>query len=306
MKYIIYIVSFLFVFSLNAQKNKNGTLYDEHPGIDLIASFHDAYASGDIEKAEEILHDDVKWYDGNSQTKNDEGGTKQNVINNIKWFRDYFDYVSFDDTEGAYPDMLEYKRSGNWVQSWFRVYGVHKNTGVELDHNVLRIYRLNEDVTKITAIIEYSNKSNFRMIGDARSDRENGTIYVSHENINSVRKAMYAFLNGDAEKAYSFFHENSRFHDINEEDVMTFDEIKARDNKIFANWTMTYLDESGYPDYLEYDWRDSNAVQSWWDMGMKRNSDGKEVVLKVLFIDWFGEDGKIVRRFLYWNKSLLD
>ena len=68
MKYIIYIVSFLFVFSLNAQKNKNGTLYDEHPGIDLIASFHDAYASGDIEKAEEILHDDVKWYDGNSQT----------------------------------------------------------------------------------------------------------------------------------------------------------------------------------------------------------------------------------------------
>ena len=137
MKYIIYIVSFLFVFSLNAQKNKNGTLYDEHPGIDLIASFHDAYASGDIEKAEEILDDDVKWYDGNSETKNDEGGTKQNVINNIKWFRDYFDYVSFDDTEGAYPDMLEYKKSGNWVQSWFRVYGVHKNTGVELDHNVL-------------------------------------------------------------------------------------------------------------------------------------------------------------------------
>ncbi|MEC7260450.1 MAG: nuclear transport factor 2 family protein, partial [Bacteroidota bacterium] len=61
-----------------------------------------------------------------------------------------------------------------------------------------------------------------------------------------------------------------------------------------------------YPDYLEYDWRDSNAVQSWWDMGMKRNSDGKEVVLKVLFIDWFDKEGKIERRFLYWNKSLLD
>ena len=45
MKYIIHIVSFLFVFSLNAQKNKNGIIYDEHPGIDLIASFHEAYAS---------------------------------------------------------------------------------------------------------------------------------------------------------------------------------------------------------------------------------------------------------------------
>jgi len=305
MKYILHIVSFLFVFSLNAQKNKNGIIYDEHPGIDLVASFHEAYASGDIETASSILHDDVKWYDGNTENKDAQGGSKESVINNIKWFRDYFDYVSFKDTEGAYPDMLEYKRSGNWVQSWFHVYGVHKNTGVELDHPVLRVYRLNDDNTKITAIIEYSNKLNFRMIGDAGTSRKNGTIYISHENINTVRKAMYAFLNGDAEKAYSFFNENSRFHDINEEKVMSFDEIKERDNKIFADWTMTALDESGYPDYLEYDWRDSNAVQSWWNMRLTRNSDGKEVVLKVLFIDWFGKDGKIERRFLYWNGSLL-
>ena len=183
--------------------------------------------------------------------------------------------------------------------------GVHKITGVELDHPVLRMYRVNDDNTKILAIIEYSNKLNFSRIGDAGTDRKNGTIYISHEHINTVRKAMYAFLNGDAEKAYSFFDENSRFHDINEENVMSFEEIKARDNKIFANWTMTALDESGYPDYLEYDWRDSNAVQSWWNMRMTRNSDGKEVVLKVLFFDWFGEEGKIIRRFLYWNGSLL-
>ena len=34
--------------------------------------------------------------------------------------------------------------------------------------------------------------------------------------INSVRKAMYSFANGDAEKAYSFFHDNAVFIDINE------------------------------------------------------------------------------------------
>ena len=45
--------------------------------------------------------------------------------------------------------LLETKRSGNWLQSWFNVYGVHKNTGVELDHPVLRLYRLNDDFTKI-------------------------------------------------------------------------------------------------------------------------------------------------------------
>tara|TARA_B100000902_G_scaffold55022_1_gene61683 strand:+ start:92 stop:1012 length:921 start_codon:yes stop_codon:yes gene_type:complete len=305
MKNILYLLSFLFVFSLNAQKNKNGTIYDKHPGIDLISAFHKAYVSGDVETASEILHDDVKYYDGNEMNKDAIGGDKQSVLNNISWISNYFDYASMKDTEGAYPDMLEYKKSGNWVQSWFNIYGVHKVTGVELDHPVLRVYRLNDDSSKITAIIEYSNKLNFRQIGDARTDMKNGVIYMSHENINSVRKAMYAFLNGDAEKAYSFFHENSTFHDINEEKVMSFDQIKARDAKIFSNWTMTALDESGYPDYLEYDWRDSNTVQSWWNMRMTRNSDGKEVVLKVLFLDDFDNDGKIIRRFLYWNGSLL-
>ena len=57
MKNILYLLSFLFVFSLNAQKNKNGNLYDKHPGIDLVASFHEAYAKGDLDKASEILHD---------------------------------------------------------------------------------------------------------------------------------------------------------------------------------------------------------------------------------------------------------
>ena len=33
---------------MNAQKNKNGTIYDKHPGIELVASFHQAYASGGL------------------------------------------------------------------------------------------------------------------------------------------------------------------------------------------------------------------------------------------------------------------
>ena len=84
MKNTIYLLSFLFVFSLNAQKNKNGTIYDKHPGIELVASFHQAYASGDIDKAASLLHDDVKWFDGNSENKDAQGGTKNNVLNNIR------------------------------------------------------------------------------------------------------------------------------------------------------------------------------------------------------------------------------
>ena len=38
---------------------------------------------------------------------------------------------------------------------------------------------------------------------------------------------------------------------------------------------------------------------------MTRNSDSKEVVLPVFFIDDFDEDGKIIRRNAYWNAQLL-
>ena len=304
MKNILYLLSFLFVFSLNAQKNKNGNLYDKHPGIDLVASFNKAYATGDLEKASKILHEDVKWYDGN--TNNSQGGNKQRVLNNINWFKNYFDYVTFNDSPGAYPDALEYKKDGNWIQSWFNVYGIHKETGVELDHPVLRLYSLNDDSTKIIGIIEYSNKRNFDQIANARTDMKNGTIYMSHEHINTVRKVQFAYQNGDVENAISFFHENATINDINESKIMNMDETLERDGKMFADWTVTDLIEVGYPDYLEYDWRDSKVVLSWWTFKMKRKSDGKEVDVPVHFSDRFDNEGKIIRRTSYWNKSLLN
>ena len=304
MKKIIYLLSFLFVFSLNAQKNKNGVIYDKHPGINLISTLHQAMTDGDIEKAAELLDDDLRWLDGN--TNNREWGGKQTVLNNISWFKNYFDYVSFNDTEGAYPDMLEYKRSGNWVQSWVNVYAVHKITGFKLDHPVLRIYSLNDDSSKITGIIEYSNRLEFSRLGDSNTDRKNGVIYNSHENINSVRKAMYAYVHGDVERAMSFFHENASFNDINESKVMNQEEILARDAEMFADWNVDSLDEVGYPDYFEYDYRDSKVVSSWWNFRMSRKTDGKKVTLPIHFSDRFDNDGKIIRRTSYWNKTLLD
>ena len=304
MKNITYLLSFLFVFSLNAQKNKNGNLYDKHPGIDLVASFHKTYAAGDIDTASEILHDDVQWLDGN--TNNTVWGGKDRILGNINNFKNNFNYVSFNDSPGAYPDALEYKKDGNWVQSWFNVYGVHKVTGVELDHPVLRIYGLNDDSTKIVGIIEYSNKRNFDQIANARTDMKNGTIYMSHQHINTVRKVQFAYQNGDVENAISFFHENATINDINESKIMNMDETLERDGKMFADWTVTDLIEVGYPDYLEYDWRDSKVVLSWWTFKMKRKSDGKEVDVPVHFSDRFDNEGKIIRRTSYWNKSLLN
>ena len=39
-------------------------------------------------------------------------------------------------------------------------------------------------------------------------------IFINHENINTVRKLMYAFANGDVDKAFSFFTKNATYIDL--------------------------------------------------------------------------------------------
>jgi hypothetical protein len=170
-----------------------------------------------------------------------------------------------------------------------------------------RLYRLNKDATKIVALMDYTNRMNYMRMWDAwpGNDRKNGEIYINHENINTVRKLMYAFLNNDGEKAYSYFDENAVIEDINETEILTLEQGKERDKVIFSDWTLDALDESGYPDYLEYDWRESKVVQSWWNMRMTNNKTGNKIVLKVLFMDDFNDDGKITKRYMYYNGSLL-
>ena len=116
---------------------------------------------------------------------------------------------------------------------------------------------------------------------------------------------MYAFANGDVDKAFTFFHENANYVDINETKGMNEEEIRARDAKLLSGWSITSLDETGYPDYLEYDWREGKVVQSWWNFTMVRQSDGKKVVVPVFYLDDFDNEGKITQRNAYWNASLL-
>jgi len=309
MRNIIYLISFLFVFSLNAQKNKNGVVFDKHPGIDLVNSFNEAFVAADMDKLNTILHDDFKAYDGLSSNKDQEGTSKQNFMGQSNWWNTNISYLKISNNDPAYPDAVEYKKGDQlWVQTWEKIYGVNNQTGVKFDMPIHRLYRLTKDGKKIISLVDYTDRRNYQRMWDAwpGNDLKNGTIYKNHENINSVRILQYAYANGDVEKAMSYFHENASFNDINESSVMNQEQILERDGKIFAGWNLDSLDEVGYPDYLEYDWRESKVVMSWWNFRMTRKSDGKEVTLPVHFSDRFDNDGKIVWRTSYWNKSLLD
>ncbi len=307
MKKITFILIALITFSVSAQKKKkNGTVYVDHPAIEMVESFQNAWVSGDLDKAKSYLEEDFRIFNGVGLNKDAKGWTKTGFVGNMTWWVNNMDYLKINRAEGAYPDAIEYKKDNRlWVQTWDHLYGVNKETGAKFDAPIHRLYLVSSDSKKIKAVQEYSNENSFNNVRDSYSERKNGTIYKNHKNINSLRKAMYSFANGDAEKAYSFFHDNAVFIDINETKNMSKEEIIARDQKIFSDWTLTGLDESGYPDYLEYDWQDSKVVQSWWNFRMTRNSDGKKVVLPVFFLDDFDDEGKITKRNAYWNGSLL-
>ena len=307
MKKLTFILIALISFSVSAQKKKNGTAYDKHPGITLIEAFNNAFIAADVEKLSSILDDDFKAYNALSSNKDQKGTPKKNFIGQSKWWNANIDYLKITQDKPAYPDAIEYKGGQIWVQTWERVYGVNKQTGVELDMPIHRLYRLNKDATKIQLLMDYTDRRNYMRMWDAwpGNDRKNGDIYMNHENINTVRKVMYSFLNGDAEKAYSFFDENAVIDDINEPEILTFEQGKERDKVMFAEWSLDAIDESGYPDYLEYDWRQSKVVQSWWNFRMTNNKTGKKIVLKVFILDDFNDEGKIIKRNVYYNGALL-
>jgi ketosteroid isomerase-like protein len=293
------------------QKKTNGTIYVEHPAINAVEAMTQAFVSGDADKVASFLTDDFKSYNGSSSDKDDKGKDKESFLKEVSFWKDNIDYLSIKRSQGAYPDALEYKEANNkdvvWVQTWEDLKGVHSKTGVKIDMPLHRLFIVDKN-NKIKTIIKYANNSVFDEIGSSFNDRENGTIYNHHENINSVRKMIYAFENKDFDKAYSFYDDKAIFMDINSPvgKSITLAEQKANDQKLFDKFDLTSIDMVGYPDYLHYEMGDARVVQSWWNFRLTRKSDKKKIVLPIFFIDNFDEKGKITSEIAYYSEKMME
>ena len=293
-----------------SQKKTNGTIYENHPAITAVEAMTKAFVSGDVDKVASYLADDFKEYNGSSTKTNDKGTDKTSFSKSAKGWNDALDYFSIARSKGAYPDALEYKDETQkdlvWVQTWEDLKGVHKKTGVKINMPMHRLFILNKD-NKITTIITYLNGSVMDEIDNSSADRTNGTIYNHHENINTVRKMIYAFENKDFEKCYAVYDKNARFRDMNskEDKQMTLDELKAADQEFLKAFDLTSIEMVGYPDYLHYEMDDARVVLSWWTYNLIRKSDKKVFALPVHIMDNFNADGKIISETAYYNGAAL-
>ena len=310
MKKVVLVVLMLCTFINYAQK-KNGTIYVEHPAITTVEAMTQAFVKGDTQQVASYLADDFRAYNGTSTDPNDKGQDKESFSKSAKGWNDVIDYFSISRSPGAYPDALEYKDDNQkdvmWVQTWEDMKGVHKKTGVKINQPMHRLFIVNKN-NKIQTIITYNNPTILSEVRQSFSDRKNGTIYNHHENINTVRKMMYAIEFNDWDKAYSFYDKDVEFVDSSSPTMesISLTEQKEIDKKILEKYDVSSIDMVGYPDYLHYEMGDMGVVLSWWNINFIRKADKKAITMPIHYQMNFNKEGKITSETAYYNAKLLD
>lgn len=293
------------VLTVPAQKKTNGTIYIDHPAIKVVDEFVKAFVNKDDAKLASYLTDGFKWEDGTTGEKVDKATFLKTLLP-----VDKFDYFSLTTSPGSYPDAFEYQKDNKngeiSVAAWYMLKGVHKTTGVKIDGPAHFQFLLTND-NKIKGMRQYAGSEAFSEIARSTSDRTNGKIYNHHDNINTARKAMYAWEKGDFDKYMSFYRDDAKFFDINSDwgKTRTKAEEKANIQQFLGLFEVLSIDMIGYPDYLEYEMDNGREVLSWWKFNLVRKSDKKAITLPMHLSMGFDEDGKIVSELAYYSEALL-
>ncbi|MDN3492925.1 nuclear transport factor 2 family protein [Winogradskyella bathintestinalis] len=309
MKKMIIVTLMLCTFISYAQK-ENGTVYIEHPTIDVVEEFVKASIAGDKTKMASYLTEDFKAYNGTSNKTNDQGMDKEAFLNNQMVYFNQLDYYARETYPGSYADAIEYKKDNKdgevWVQTWDVLKGMQKDTGVKINAAAHRLYTLTKN-HEIKTIISYGNDNVLNEIGLSFTDRTNGKIYNHHDNINTIRKAMYAFENGDIDKCLSYYSDDATFYDINETfgESSTKAETKTNWQQFLNAYEIVSIDMIGYPDYLEYEMGEGREVLAWWNFHLIRKSDQKKLEVPFHLSNGFDAEGKIISEMEYYSQTLL-
>ena len=74
--YSIYLMILCFSFSF-AQKKANGKIYIEHPAMEVVEKFNNAFVAGDLETLKSLVSENFTWRNSTMRT---EPGTLQQLL----------------------------------------------------------------------------------------------------------------------------------------------------------------------------------------------------------------------------------
>tara|TARA_B100000475_G_scaffold191638_1_gene164750 strand:- start:613 stop:1533 length:921 start_codon:yes stop_codon:yes gene_type:complete len=304
MKKLLLIFTILFSITVFSQKESNGKLYIEHPAIEIVNQFNEAYVSGDLDKLKELVTDNFQVLTLRNRETND-----------INWILGTSNYLSKNiiDLEikhygGSYPDVLEYKQDGILdVKTYEWLTGYDKNTGLDLNMPRYATYRMNEKGDKVAGLWINDDEILWQKNWDAYETNENGVIYKDHPLVSKVRLLYQSYKTGDVEKIKANYTENTIFYDVMNsgiDEFKTLEEEFAQFDQYMEVFELVNIRESGFPDVLDYS-GDGAVVISWADFTFRNKKSGNTKTISQHIQHWFNEEGEIVREDYYFNPAQL-
>lgn len=280
-------------------QKKSGTIFSEHEAITKTQALWKALVNGDEAAYRSFFADSAYiGQNGNNPLKS----PIAEIGKGTKKFVEAYENLKVGDQSPAYPDALEYKEGGTWVQDWLIMTGTHKATGINLELPIHNMYLFNKD-GKITFMGMYFNDDIFEEIANSTRIRENGKVYINHPYIVAVRKSANAATAGDVETWKSFFSPKARFSDSSMKlgESQSLEEHAAGISFWAATGMKVKLEQVGYPDCIYFEKNDSYVVYSWWNMTIKMEEKTWEI--PYLMTSDFNKDGKIVREHIYMSSN---
>jgi len=304
MKKLLLVFTMIFSISVFSQKESNGKLYIEHPAIEIVNQFNEAYVSGDLDKLKELVTDNFQVLTLRNRESND-----------INWILGTSNYLSKNivDLEikhygGSYPDVLEYKQDGIVdVKTYEWLTGYDKNTGLDLNMPRYATYRMNEKGDRIAGLWINDDEILWQKNWDAYETNENGVIYKDHPLVSKVRLLYQSYKTGDVEKIKANYTENTIFYDVMNsgiDEFKTLEEEFAQFDQYMEVFELVNIRESGFPDVLDYS-GDGAVVISWADFTFRNKKSGNTKTISQHIQHWFNEEGEIVREDYYFNPAQL-
>jgi ketosteroid isomerase-like protein len=304
MKKLLLVFTMIFSVAVFSQKESNGKLYIEHPAIEIVNQFNEAYTSGDLDKLKELVTE-------NFQVRT----LKDRKSNDINWILGTSNYLSKNivDLEikhygGSYPDVLEYKQDGIVdVKTYEWLTGYDKNTGLDINMPRYATYRMNAKGDKVAGLWINDDETLWQKNWDAYETTENGVIYKDHPLVSKVRLLYQSYKTGDVEKIKANYTENTIFYDVMNSEIdefKTLEEEFAQFDEYMEVFELVNIRESGFPDVLDYS-GDGAVVISWADFTFKNKKSGNTKTISQHIQHWFNEEGEIVREDYYFNPAQL-
>ena len=304
MKKLLLVFTMIFSVAVFSQKESNGKLYIEHPAIEIVNQFNEAYTSGDLDKLKELVTE-------NFQVRT----LKDRKSNDINWILGTSNYLSKNivDLEikhygGSYPDVLEYKQDGIVdVKTYEWLTGYDKNTGLDINMPRYATYRMNAKGDKVAGLWINDDETLWQKNWDAYETSENGVIYKDHPLVSKVRLLYQSYKTGDVEKIKANYTENTIFYDVMNSEIdefKTLEEEFAQFDEYMEVFEIVNIRESGFPDVLDYS-GDGAVVLSWADFTFKNKKSGNTKTISQHIQHWFNEEGEIVREDYYFNPAQL-